>query len=305
MKYIDIKNSDLKVSNIALGCMRIAKLSVDELENLILKSVQYGVNFFDHADIYGAGKSEELFGEVLRRNPTLRDNIIIQSKCGIRKGFYDSSKEHIITSVENSLKRLGTIYLDILLIHRPDTLMELEEIDKAFNYLHDKGMVKYFGVSNMNKDQVELIQRNVKFKLLFNQLQFSIVHSILIDEELNVNMKTKESLNHGGAILDYSRLNDITIQAWSVLQASWEEGSFLGNPKYQKLNEKLYELSLKYNVTPSAIAIAWILRHPAKMQAIVGTTNTSHLEDLVKANDFELERKEYYDIYLSANKLLP
>lgn len=305
MKFIDIKNSDLKVSNIALGCMRIAKLSVEELEKLIIRAVELGVNFFDHADIYGGGKSEELFGEVLKRNPSLRDKIIIQSKCGIRKGFYDSSKEHIIKSVENSLKRLGTNYLDILLIHRPDTLMDLEEISEAFNYLYDKGMVKYFGVSNMNRDQVELIQRNIKFKLLFNQLQFSIVHSILIDEEFNVNMKNNESLNRGGAILDYSRLNDITIQAWSVLQASWEEGSFLGNPKYQKLNEKLYELSLKYNVKPSAIAIAWILRHPAKMQAIVGTTNADHLEDLVKANDFELERKEYYDLYLSVNKILP
>src|SRR5690554_350181 len=304
MKYIEI-NENLKVSNIALGCMRISRLSVEELEELILKAVDLGINFFDHADIYGAGKSEELFGEVLLRNPGLREKIIIQSKCGIRRGYYDSSKEHIITSVENSLKRLKTSYLDVLLIHRPDTLMELEEISEAFKYLYDKGLVRYFGVSNMNQFQVELIERNIDFKLLFNQLQFSIVHSILIDEELNVNMKNNESINHGGSILDYSRLNNITIQAWSVLQASWEEGSFLGNPKYRELNEKLYELSLKYNVKPSAIAIAWILRHPAKMQAIVGTTSLDHLEEIAKANDFVLERKEYYDLYLSVNKILP
>lgn len=305
MKYINIKNSDLVVSNIALGCMRISNKSVDEVESLVKKAVDLGINFFDHADIYGAGKSEELFGEVLLRNPSLREKIIIQSKCGIRRGYYDSSKEHIITSVENSLKRLKTSYLDVLLIHRPDTLMELEEISEAFKYLYDKGLVRYFGVSNMNQFQVELIERNIDFKLLFNQLQFSIVHSILIDEELNVNMKNNESINHGGSILDYSRLNNITIQAWSVLQASWEEGSFLGNPKYRELNEKLYELSLKYNVKPSAIAIAWILRHPAKMQAIVGTTSLDHLEEIAKANDFVLERKEYYDLYLSVNKILP
>jgi predicted oxidoreductase len=305
MKYLNIKNSDLVVSNIALGMMRIASKSADEVEALVKKAVELGINFFDHADIYGAGKSEELFGEVLLRNPSLREKIIIQSKCGIRRGFYDSSKEHIIESVQNSLKRLKTNYLDVLLIHRPDTLMEVEEIAEAFNYLYKEGMVRYFGVSNMNAFQVELIQRNLDFKLLFNQLQFSIVHSILIDEEVNVNMKGSEAINRGGSILDYSRLNDITIQAWSVLQASWEEGSFLGNPKYRKLNEKLYELSLKYNVKPSAVAIAWILRHPAKMQAIVGTTNIDHLEELAMANNFELERKEYYDLYLSVDKILP
>lgn len=305
MKYLNIKNSDLVVSNIALGMMRIASKSADEVEALVKKAVELGINFFDHADIYGAGQSEELFGEVLLRNPSLREKIIIQSKCGIRRGFYDSSKEHIIESVQNSLKRLKTNYLDVLLIHRPDTLMEVEEIAEAFNYLYKEGMVRYFGVSNMNAFQVELIQRNLDFKLLFNQLQFSIVHSILIDEEVNVNMKGSEAINRGGSILDYSRLNDITIQAWSVLQASWEEGSFLGNPKYRKLNEKLYELSLKYNVKPSAVAIAWILRHPAKMQAIVGTTNIDHLEELAMANNFELERKEYYDLYLSVDKILP
>ena len=305
MKYIEIKNSDLTVSNIALGCMRISSMSIDEVENLVKKAIDFGINFFDHADIYGGGKSEELFGEVIKRNPNIRKNIIIQSKCGIRKGFYDSSKEHIISSVEKSLKRLNTDYLDILLIHRPDTLMETDEIGEAFKYLYDKKMVRYFGVSNMNATQIELIQRSIGQKLLFNQLQFSIVHSIIVDEEFNVNMKSKEPFNYGGSILDYSRINDITIQAWSVLQASWEEGSFLGNPKYQRLNEKLYELSLKYNVKPSAIAVAWILRHPAQIQAIVGTTNLTHLEDLVKANDFVLDRKEYYELYLSANKILP
>lgn len=305
MKYIEIKNSDLTVSNIALGCMRIASMSIDEVESLVKKAIGFGINFFDHADIYGGGKTEELFGEVIKRNPNIRKKIILQSKCGIRKGFYDSSKEHIISSVEKSLKRLNTDYLDILLIHRPDTLMETDEISETFKYLYDKKMVRYFGVSNMNATQIELIQRSIGQKLLFNQLQFSIVHSIIVDEEFNVNMKSKEPFNYGGSILDYSRINDITIQAWSVLQASWEEGSFLGNPKYQRLNEKLYELSLKYNVKPSAIAVAWILRHPAQIQAIVGTTNLTHLEDLVKANDFVLDRKEYYELYLSANKILP
>lgn len=304
MKYIDVANSDLKISNIALGCMRISKMEYKDVELLINKALDLGINVFDNADIYGGGKSEELIGEYIKNNPHKRSQMIIQTKCGIRKGFYDSSKEHIINSVEASLKRLNLDYIDILLIHRPDTLMEIDEVSEAFNYLYNTKKVRYFGVSNMNIYQIELLQRNVNQKILFNQLQFSIAHSLLLDEEFNVNMKNNMSVN-SGSMLDYLRLNNITVQAWSVLQASWEDGSFLGNPKYQKLNEKLYELSMKYNVKPSAIAVAWVLRHPAKMQAIVGTTNIQHLEELTEANKIILDRKEYYDLYLSVDKMLP
>lgn len=303
MKYKRI-NDELNVSKIALGCMRIGKLNVSEVEELIMKAHELGINFFDHADIYGAGKCEELFGEVLKKNSSLRDKIIIQSKCGIRRGFYDSSKEHIINSVTNSLNRLKTSYLDVLLIHRPDTLMEIEEISEAFKYLHDTGMVKYFGVSNMDDLQIELIQSKLNQKILFNQVQLSIVHSLLFDSEFNVNMKNQH--NHStNRILNHARLNNITLQAWGVLQASWEEGSFLNHPSYLDLNAKLVELANIYNVTPSAIAISWILRHPAEIIPIVGTTSTIHLEELVKACDVTISRKEFYELYLASGKTLP
>lgn len=298
-------NNEVKSSQIALGCMRISKLSVEEVEKLIFASIDSGINFFDHADIYGGGKSEILFGEVLKRNPGLREKMIIQTKCGIRKGYYDSSKEHIINSVNESLRRLNTDYIDILLIHRPDTLMDLDDIAQAFNQLYDEKKVKYFGVSNMNSMQMEMINRCLKHKLIINQLQFSIVHSGIIDSGINVNMKNKFAVDHDGSILEYCRLNNITIQAWSVLQASWEEGTFLDNPSYPELNIKLEELSKKYNVTKSAIAISFILNHPAKIQAIIGTTNIVHLKEITCAYDINLTRQEWYSLYLSSGKLLP
>lgn len=304
MKTIKIANK-LTASQIALGCMRISKLSVEELELLIKTALDNGINFFDHADIYGSTKSESLFGEVLKRNPQLREKMYIQTKCGIRKGFYDSSKEHIISSVNESLKRLNTNYIDVLLIHRPDTLMDLEEIALAFNTLYNEGKVLHFGVSNMNSMQMRLIEKKINQKLIINQLQFSVVHTGIIDSGINVNMKNQFSIDHDGSILEYCRLNDVTIQAWSVLQASWEEGTFLNNPNYKKLNEKLEELSIKYNVSKSAIAISFILRHPANMQAIIGTTSVDHLKELVKAYNVNLSRPEWYSLYLSGGKLLP
>lgn len=305
MNYKKISNTDLNISNIALGCMRISKMTIDEVEELILKAIELGINFFDHADIYGAGMSEYLFGEVLKRNPSLRSKMIIQTKCGIMKGYYDNSKQHIIESVKQSLQRLNTNYLDILLLHRPDALMDLKEVSDAFDYLHSSGMVRYFGVSNMNYLQVELLQRHMKHKIIFNQLQLSIVHAILIDEGINVNMNNNDAINRGGDFINYSRLHEITIQAWSVLQASWKDGTFLNNPKYSALNEKLLSLAAKYQVTPAAIAVSWILRHPAKIQAIVGTTSVKHLAEISKASSVELERKEFYDLYLSVDRKLP
>ncbi|MFA5542524.1 MAG: aldo/keto reductase [Bacilli bacterium] len=304
MKTVVI-GKDLEVSQIALGCMRIAKLSVDELEELVLAAVENGINFFDHADIYGGTKSESLFGEVLAKNPGLREKIIIQTKCGIRKGFYDSSKEHILKSVNDSLRRLQTDYIDVLLIHRPDTLMDYHEISDAFNQLYNENKVKYFGVSNMNSMQMELLKCALNHRLVANQLQFSIVHSGIIDSGINVNMKNNFSVDHDGSILEYCRLNSVTIQAWSVLQASWEEGTFLDNPNYKDLNNKLEELGNKYNVSKAAIAISFILRHPAGIQAIVGTTKVKHLVDLTKAYNVSLTREEWYSLYLSSGKLLP
>lgn len=305
MKYIDILNSDLKVSQIALGCMRIAGKTPEQLEELIKKAMDLGINFFDHADIYGGGKSEEVFGEVLKRHPDWRKKMIIQTKCGICKGYYDFSKQHIIESVNKSLERLQTDYVDVLLLHRPDALMDPKEVAEAFDELYEDKKVKYFGVSNMTPYQIELIQKYTKHKLLFNQVQFNVVNAGMIDSGINANMTNAQSVDHDGGILDYCRIHDITIQPWSILQASWEKGTFLDHPDYQKLNDLLAALGEKYGVNKSTLSLAWILRHPACMQPIAGTTSPDHLEELCQAVNIELSREDWYALYLSVDRPLP
>jgi len=306
MKYFHLPHTDLEVSRIALGCMRIADKSVEDVEKLVKTAIDQGINFFDHADIYGGGKSEELFGEVLKRNPELREKMVIQTKCAIVPGKrYDFSKEYIISCVEKSLKRLQTDHVEILLLHRPDALCEPQEVAEAFDELYEKGMVKYFGVSNHTPLQIQLIQKYTKHPIIINQLQLSIVHSVMIDAGLNMNMKEAWAQDKDGGVLDYCRLNDITIQPWSVVQASWAEGTFLNNPDYQKLNDVMQELADEYHVTKSAIAIAWLLRHPACMQPIVGTTSPEHLIESCQATDVELTRQQWYDLYLAGGKPLP
>ncbi len=271
MKYLKL-NQDLEVSRLVFGCMRISGLSVKELNDLIVCAMEEGVNFFDHADIYGGGQSEILFGEVLKQHPEYREKMIIQSKCAIRKGivgYYDFSKEHILNSVNQSIERLQCGYLDVLLLHRPDTLMEFDEVAEAFNELQQSGKVKYFGVSNMNSMQIQMLQKHLDQKLMFNQLQFSPIHCDMINSGIFANMKEEQALDHDGSILEYCRMEDITIQAWSIMQASWAEGTFLDNPNYAAFNDCLQEYAERYQVSKSAIVIAWILRHPANMQPIL------------------------------------
>lgn len=306
MKYFQLPKIDLNVSRVALGCMRIANKSTDEVEKLVKTALDLGINFFDHADIYGGGQSEQVFGEVLQRNPGLREKMIIQTKCAIVPGKrYDFSKEHILNSVDASLKRLQTDYVDILLLHRPDALCNPKEVAEAFDILYESGKVKYFGVSNHTPFQIQLLQKYTQHPIIINQLQLSIVHSVMIDSGLNMNMKEAWAQDKDGGVLDFCRLNDITIQPWSVVQASWAEGTFLNNPDYQKLNDVMQELADEYNVTKSAIAIAWLLRHPACMQPIVGTTSPAHLKESVAACDIELTRQQWYDLYLAGDKPLP
>lgn len=226
MKYINIGNGEIKASAIALGCMRIADKSVKEVAELINTALEEGINFFDHADIYGGGKSEEVFAEAIDMKPSIREKIIIQTKCGIRKGYYDFSKEHILKSVDGSLKRLKTDYIDVLLLHRPDTLMEPEEVAEAFSILHSSGKVRNFGVSNFNPMQIELLSKYLNQKLIINQLQFSIMHTGMIDSGFNVNMKVDQSIDRDGSVLEYCRLKNITIQAWSPFQYGFFEGTF-------------------------------------------------------------------------------
>lgn len=306
MEYIQLPKTDLKVSRIALGCMRIADKTGAEVEKLVKTALDLGINFFDHSDIYGGGKSETLFGEVLKKHPEYRQKMIIQTKCGIVPGKrYDFSKEHIINSVNESLKRLNSDYVDILLLHRPDALCDPKEIAEAFDELYQSKKVKYFGVSNHTPYQIKLLQKYCKYPLIINQLQLSIVHSVMIDAGLNMNMKEAWAQDKDGGVLDFCRLNDILIQPWSVLQASWAEGTFINNPDYQKLNDELDKLAQLYHVDKTAIAIAWLLRHPAKMQPIAGTTSPEHLTKIVKAVDVKLTRQQWYDLYLASDKPLP
>lgn len=305
MKTIEIKNTDMTVSQIALGCMRISDLGKKEIRNLVETALEEGINFFDHADIYGGGNSESLFADAMEMNPSFREKIFLQSKCGIRTGRYDFSKEYILFSVEGSLKRLKTDYLDLLLLHRPDTLMEPEEVAEAFEILHESGKVRYFGVSNHNPMQIELLQKYLSQKLVVNQLQFSITNTTMIDCGINVNMENEGAVNRDGSVLEYCRLKDITIQPWSPFQYGFFEGVFLGNPKFPELNQTLDTLSAQKGITSTGMAIAWILRHPAKMQPIVGTTNPSRLREICRGGEISLSREEWYEIYRAAGNRLP
>lgn len=305
MKNIRLGNSELEVGEISLGCMRMNKLSKKEAADVIENAMEVGVDFFDHADIYGGGESEEVFADAIGMNSTVREKMKIQTKCGIRDGFFDFSKEHILSSVDSSLRRLKTDYIDVLLLHRPDTLMEPEEVAEAFTKLKESGKVRHLGVSNQNPMQIELLKKYVEQDLIVNQLQFSIVHTPMIDAGLNVNMRHNQAIVRDSNVLEYSRLNDMTVQAWSPFQHGMIEGPFIGNEQFPEVNAKLQELAEAKGVTDSAIAIAWILRHPATIQPIVGTMNTQRLTDIAKASDVQLSRKEWYELYRAAGNDLP
>jgi predicted oxidoreductase len=306
MKMIPIANTDIQASNVVLGCMRIKQLSLQETETLVRTAMEENVNFFDHADIYGGGECESHFSQAIGMNASLREQMIIQSKCGIRKGFFDFSKEHILSSVDGILQRLNTDYLDILLLHRPDALVEPEEVAEAFDLLQASGKVRHFGVSNHSPMQIELLKKSVKQPLVANQLQFSIAHTPIVDSGIALNMNIDQSVNRDGGILDYSRLNDITVQAWSPFQQGFFKGPFLGDlENYKELNEYIDALAAKYNVTGTAIAVAWITRHPANIQVVLGTTNVGRLKDSCQGSDIPLTREEWYGIYKAAGNMVP
>lgn len=298
-------STSLEVPVVAVGCMRINSLNPDEAERFVQTALEEGANFFDHADIYGAGACEEIFAEAIHMNASIRENIILQSKCGIRQGSFDFSKEHILNSVDNILQRLKTEYLDVLLLHRPDALVEPEEVAEAFDQLHSSGKVRHFGVSNQNPMQIQLLQKYVKQPLVANQLQLSITNANMISAGINVNMENHSSVNRDGSVLDFCRLNDITIQPWSPFQYGFFEGVFLGSDKFPELNQAIDGIAAKYGVSNTTIAVAWLLRHPAQMQPIIGTMNIERLKDCIKAGDIRLTREEWYEIYRAAGNILP
>lgn len=302
MKKIKYGSSDFDVSSVILGLMRIG--TAKDPVKVIETAYDNGITFFDHADIYGDGESEIIFADALKRTSIKREDLFIQSKCGIVKGkMYDFSKKHIIESVEGSLKRLDMDYLDSLLLHRPDTLMDPVEVAEAFNQLESEGKVRHFGVSNFNSAQVELLKKSVKQPLLANQLQFGLMHTGMVDAGLNVNRTESASVDHDGMILEYSRINDMTIQAWSPYQGP--NGVFIGDNTLPELNEKLNELAEKYGTTPTGLASTWILNHPANMQVIAGSMNIGRIEEIAKASEIKLTREDWYSIYLAAGNQLP
>lgn len=305
MRTIKLGTSNLDVPVIAVGCMRINSLAKKEAESFVRTALDAGANFFDHADIYGSGACEEIFADAIHMNDDVREKIILQSKCGIRKGMFDFSKEHILESVDHILKRLKTDYLDILLLHRPDTLVEPEEVAEAFDQLESSGKVRHFGVSNQHPMQIQLLKKFVKQPIVANQLQLSITNATMISSGFNVNMENEAAVNRDGGILDYCRLNDITIQPWSPFQYGFFEGVFLDNDKFPELNLKIDELAAKYDVNNTTIAMAWLLRHPARMQPVTGTMNEGRLIDCCKAGDINLTRQEWYDIFRAAGNVLP
>lgn len=308
MRYITLGQDDKELSEIVLGMMRIEDKSVKEVEELVETALSVGINAFDLADIYGRGRCEELLGLVLKNRPDLREKMWIQSKCGIRMEeftYFDFSKEYILQSVDGILERLQVDYLDSLLLHRPDALMESGQVAEAFDLLYKQGKVQDFGVSNQNPMMMELLKKDVKQPLAVNQLQLSAAFTPGFESGFHVNMEDSQAAMRDGSIFEYCKLHDVVIQAWSVLQFGYFRGNFVGNEKFQALNQVLERLAIKYGVTSSTIAISWILRYPAKMQAVVGTTNPKHLREVSQAVNFSLTRKEWYEIYLAAGNNLP
>ena len=308
MRYIKFGERQKEVSEVVLGLMRISEMTVDQVEDLIESALAVGINAFDIADCYGHGKCEQILGEVLKRRPDLREKMWIQSKCGIRMEeftYFDFSKEHILEAVDGILERLNVDYIDSLLLHRPDALMEPAEIAEAFDLLKSQGKVIDFGVSNQNPMMMALIQKDVNQPLVANQLQLSAAFTPSFDAGFHVNMKQEAGIVRDSSIFEYCRLHDVVIQAWSVLQFDYFGGVFLGSEKYPELNQVLNRLAEKYHVSPSAVAIAWVLRYPAKMQAVIGTTKKARVAEAAKAAEIQLTRKEWYEIYLAAGNDLP
>ena len=308
MRYIKFGERQKEVSEVVLGLMRISEMTVDQVEDLIESALEVGINAFDIADGYGHRKCEQILGEVLKRRPDLREKMWIQSKCGIRMEeftYFDFSKEHILEAVDGILERLNVDYIDSLLLHRPDALMEPAEIAEAFDLLKSQGKVIDFGVSNQNPMMMALIQKDVNQPLVANQLQLSAAFTPSFDAGFHVNMKQEAGIVRDSSIFEYCRLHDVVIQAWSVLQFDYFGGVFLGSEKYPELNHVLNRLAEKYHVSPSAVAIAWVLRYPAKMQAVIGTTKKARVAEAAKAAEIQLTRKEWYEIYLAAGNDLP
>jgi predicted oxidoreductase len=317
MKTQILGASNLNVTRIALGCMTLGggwdgSPLTDETRKKAIKVVRAaldaGINFYDHADIYCRGKSEEAFSEIWKELPSLRQSIIIQSKVGIRPGWddptmptrFDFSYEHIMRTVDGSLKRLKTDYLDVLLLHRPDPLIEPEEVARAFDELHQSGKVRWFGVSNETAAEIEFLQHYLLQPIITNQVEFNILHTHMLDEGVIFNQYNPKITRNLGTI-EYCRLHNITLQAWSPLATGKLTGRKLDKQSdtINRTAELVAQLAREKGVSGEAIVIAWILRHPAKIQPIIGTTNIERIANACQADGIELSRDEWYKLYVA------
>jgi len=305
MKTMKLGLSDLSVPVIALGCMRINRVDRKTAESFVKTALELGANFFDHADVYGGGECEAIFADIAGMNGSVREKMFLQSKCGIKATMFDFSKEHILEAVDGSLKRLKTDYLDVLLLHRPDALVEPEEVAEAFDILSSSGKVRAFGVSNQDPNLIELLRHFVRQPIVANQLQLSITNATMITQTMNMNMLDEMGIDRDNGVLNFCRLHNITIQPWSPFQYGFFDGVFVDNEAFPKLNEVLNRLAEKHGVANTSIVMAWLLRHPAKMQPVTGTMSASRVADCVKATQIDLSREEWYEIYLAAGHRLP
>lgn len=307
MNKFELGNSGLLVSEVALGCMRMADKDVNEAKTIIKTAIDCGINFYDHADIYGKGQSEIIFGQAIKELGVDRSSIIIQSKCGIDQvnGTFNYSKDYILESVDGILDRLQTDYIDILLLHRADALVDPLEVRDAFDILKKYGKVRHFGVSNHSGIMIDLLQKHLNVDLIANQIQLSIMHTPSIDYGFNFNNKSSLGTDYAAGIIEYSRLNNITLQAWSPFYAGYFEAVFVDNDDFPELNKEIKLIADKYNVTKEAIAVAWIRRHPANIQVIVGTMTPDRIQRISKVSDFKITHKEWYDLYKAAGNQLP
>jgi predicted oxidoreductase len=308
MKTFTPPQTSLEASRVILGLMRIAELDDKDIQALVGAARDSGINFFDHADVYGGNHGcERRFGDAITFAPADRESVIIQSKVGIGDGFWDFSKEHILESVDESLAALRVDYLDILLLHRPDALVEPDEVAAAFDSLQASGKVRNFGVSNQMPQQVELLKRSVKQPLAFNQVQLSITHAPIIAAGTAANMVAlDQSIDRDNGIVDYARLHDITLQAWSPFQKGFFDGVFIGDrANFGPLNDALDEIAAAHGVTPTGIAVAWITTHPANMQVVLGTTKPARVIESAAGSDIRLSREEWYRLFTAAGHTLP
>ena len=298
MKQIRMGNSSLNAARLAYGCWRIADPGTDG-RAAVLAAYEAGYTLFDGADIYGGGKAEEAFGRVLREATGMRERLLITSKCGVRPagspnsdspGRYDFSAQHIVNSCEQSLKRLGVEMIDLYLLHRPDFLADPHEIAGAFVQLLDAGKVRFFGVSNFRPSLVSALQAACPLPLVTNQIEISLA---------------KLDAFTDGA-LDQCLERKLTPMAWSPLG-----GGLLGDGAKRLLPaqkayrtdgvvEVLDEIADGRGVSRSVVALAWLLKHPAGIMPIVGTTDPQRIREAARADELELTRDEWYRLLLAA-----